>query len=51
VERQEATLIDIGRPRAAGAALIASGGIFFTAELIAAAAWTDPPHSYTHHSP
>ncbi|TQM37662.1 DUF998 domain-containing protein [Pseudonocardia cypriaca] len=40
---------DIGRRRAAGAALVASGGIFFTAELIAAAAWTDPPYSYTHH--
>jgi hypothetical membrane protein len=33
----------------AGAALIASGGIYFTAEFIAAAAWTDPPYSYTHH--
>lgn len=28
---------------------MASGGIFFTAEFIAAAAWTDPPYSYTHH--
>ena len=37
------------RSRAAGAALIASGGIFFAAEFVAAAAWTDPPYSYTHH--
>ncbi|MFI5845277.1 DUF998 domain-containing protein [Catenuloplanes sp. NPDC051500] len=35
--------------RAAGAALIAGGGVFFAAEFIAAAAWTDPPYSYTHH--
>ena len=35
--------------RRAGAALIASGGTYFTAEFIAAAAWTDPPYSYTHH--
>jgi hypothetical protein len=35
--------------RATGAALIASGGIYFTAEFIAAAAWTDPPYSYTYH--
>ncbi|MEV6980621.1 DUF998 domain-containing protein [Sphaerisporangium sp. NPDC051017] len=35
--------------RRAGAALIASGGIYFTAEFIAAAAWTDPPYSYTYH--
>jgi hypothetical membrane protein len=33
--------------RAARAALIAGGGIYFTTELIAAAAWTDPPYSYT----
>ncbi|MDI5975704.1 DUF998 domain-containing protein [Amycolatopsis magusensis] len=37
------------RRRAAGAALIASGGVYFTTEFIAAAAWTDPPYSYTHH--
>jgi hypothetical membrane protein len=37
------------RRRAAGAALAAAGGIFFTAEFIAAAAWTDPPYSYTYH--
>ncbi|MFE9747413.1 DUF998 domain-containing protein [Saccharothrix saharensis] len=35
--------------RRAGAALMTSGGLFFTAEFIAAAAWTDPPYSYTHH--
>lgn len=35
--------------RAAGAALIAAAVIFFLAELIAAAAWTDPPYSYTYH--
>ena len=35
--------------RRAGAALIASGGIFFAAEFIAAAAWTNPPYSYTYH--
>jgi hypothetical membrane protein len=35
--------------RGAGTALIASGGIYFTAELITAAAWTDPPYSYTYH--
>jgi hypothetical membrane protein len=39
------------RPRrsAAGAALIASGAVYVVAEFIAAAAWTDPPYSYTHH--
>lgn len=35
--------------RAAGAVLIAGGAIFFLAEFIAAAAWTNPPYSYTHH--
>ncbi|GAB7044591.1 MULTISPECIES: DUF998 domain-containing protein [Catenuloplanes] len=40
---------DIAQRRAAAAALIASGTVYFTAELIAAAAWTDPPYSYTHH--
>ena len=29
--------------------LVAGGAIFFLAEFIAAAAWTDPPYSYTHH--
>jgi hypothetical membrane protein len=42
-------LREIEQRRAAGAALIASGGIFFTAEAVAAAAWTDPPYSYTYH--
>ncbi|MDR7277421.1 DUF998 domain-containing protein [Catenuloplanes atrovinosus] len=37
------------RTRAAGTALVAAGAIFFGAEFIAAAAWTDPPYSYTHH--
>ncbi|WP_034385820.1 DUF998 domain-containing protein [Herbidospora cretacea] len=35
--------------RAAGAALIACGAVYLTAEFVAAAAWTDPPYSYTHH--
>jgi len=35
--------------RPAGAMLIAGGAIFLIAEFIAAAAWTDPPYSYTHH--
>lgn len=40
---------DITQRRAAGTALIASGSIFFATEFITAAAWTDPPYSYTHH--
>jgi hypothetical membrane protein len=39
----------VARSRGARAALIAAGGIYFAAEFIAAAAWTDPPYSYTHH--
>jgi len=39
----------VPQSRAARAALIASGGIYFAAEFIAAAAWTDPPYSYTYH--
>jgi hypothetical membrane protein len=35
--------------RRAGTALIAAAGVYFTAEFIAAAAWTDPPYSYTYH--
>jgi hypothetical membrane protein len=35
--------------RAAGAVLVAAAAIFFLAEFIAAAAWTDPPYSYTYH--
>jgi len=34
---------------AVGLVLIAGGLVFFIAELIAAAAWTDPPYSYTYH--
>ncbi|MFG1604871.1 DUF998 domain-containing protein [Actinoplanes sp. NPDC049265] len=39
----------VRRDRRAGLALIASGAIFFVAEFITAAAWTDPPYSYTYH--
>ncbi|MFI5894113.1 DUF998 domain-containing protein [Actinoplanes sp. NPDC051513] len=39
----------VPQSRAAGAALIAGGGVYFVAEFIAAAAWTDPPYSYTYH--
>ena len=35
--------------RAAGLALAAAGVIFLLAESITAAAWTDPPYSYTYH--
>ncbi|MGW4395948.1 DUF998 domain-containing protein [Amycolatopsis nivea] len=35
--------------RAAGALLLAGPAIFLVAEFIAAAAWTDPPYSYTFH--
>ncbi|QYN40490.1 DUF998 domain-containing protein [Pseudonocardia sp. DSM 110487] len=35
--------------RHAGTMLVASAVIFFLAEFIAAAAWTDPPYSYTYH--
>jgi hypothetical membrane protein len=37
------------RRRIAGGALTAGPGIFFLAEFIAAAAWTDHPYSYTYH--
>ena len=37
------------QPRTPGALLIAGPLIFFLAEFIAAAAWTDPPYSYTFH--
>jgi hypothetical membrane protein len=40
---------DSRRRRVAGAALFASGSIFFAAEFIAAAAWTHPAYSYTYH--
>lgn len=39
----------LAQRRAAGAALVAGPVIFFVAEFIAAAAWTDPPYSYTFH--
>ncbi|GAB2586957.1 hypothetical protein Aab01nite_50840 [Paractinoplanes abujensis] len=39
----------IRQARSAGAALVTSGAVYFVAEFIAAAAWTDPPYSYTHH--
>jgi len=38
----------ISRHRAAGALLIAGAVIFFLTEFIAAAAWTNPPYSYTY---
>lgn len=37
------------RATTAGAFLIASSVVFFAAEFISAAAWTDPPYSYTYH--
>jgi hypothetical membrane protein len=37
------------RNRTAGIALIAGAAIYFVAEFVAAAAWTDPPYSYTYH--
>ena len=33
----------------AATVLIAAGVVFFAAEFIAAAAWTNPPYSYTYH--
>ena len=36
------------RLRASGAALVAAPMIFFLAEFTAAAAWTQPPYSYTY---
>ncbi len=35
--------------RSVGAVLVAGAMIFFLTEFIAAAAWTDPPYSYTYH--
>ena len=32
-----------------GTALVAAAAVYFTAEFIAAAAWTNPPYSYTYH--
>ncbi|WP_019135774.1 DUF998 domain-containing protein [Cellulomonas massiliensis] len=37
-----------GQRRAAGAWLVAGPAIFLVAELVTAAAWTDPPYSYTY---
>ncbi|WP_431886418.1 DUF998 domain-containing protein [Micromonospora wenchangensis] len=42
-------MTDIRQRTAAAVALMASGIIYFTGEFVAAAAWTDPPYSYTHH--
>lgn len=39
----------VAQRRAAGALLVAGSAIFWLAEFIAAAAWTDPPYSYTYH--
>jgi hypothetical membrane protein len=39
----------IPQRRTTGAVLVASGVIYLAAEFIAAAAWSDPPYSYTHH--
>jgi Protein of unknown function (DUF998) len=50
--KPEALARDVRRPsqrRTAGALLIAGPVIFLLAEFIAAAAWTDPPYSYTYH--
>ena len=35
--------------RAAGATFAAAAAVFLLAEFVAAAAWTDPPYSYTYH--
>lgn len=35
--------------RATGAVFVAGSAIFWGAEFVAAAAWTDPPYSYTYH--
>jgi hypothetical membrane protein len=45
----ELTEHPLRRRRAAGILLIVGPAIFFLAEFIAAAAWTDPPYSYTYH--
>lgn len=54
MERQEDGAPDkmrtrLTQRRAAGVALVAASAIFLLAEFIAAAAWTDPPYSYTYH--
>ena len=47
--RQPRERSSVPQRRGAGTALIASGVVFFGAEFIAAAAWTEPPYSYTYH--
>ncbi|MER6831548.1 DUF998 domain-containing protein [Streptosporangium sp. NPDC000563] len=42
-------VLRLSRRRAAGALLVAGPVIFLLAEFVAAAAWTDPPYSYTYH--
>ncbi|MFD7667177.1 DUF998 domain-containing protein [Streptomyces sp. NPDC059788] len=37
------------RTKTAGGLLTAGGVVYFAAEFISAAAWTDPPYSYTYH--
>lgn len=50
---EQQTLAPEARPaaqrRTAGLAFVAAAVSFFLAELVAAAAWTDPPYSYTYH--
>ena len=51
-ERPDASPFEVGRTtqrRASGVALAAAAAIFWLAEFIAAAAWSDPPYSYTYH--
>jgi hypothetical membrane protein len=49
LELRKAEALPMIRRRAAGALLVAGAVIFFLAEFLAAAAWTDPPYSYTYH--
>lgn len=49
VAHQQSQSPSTPRNRRAGTVLMASAGIYLAAEFIAAAAWTDPPYSYTHH--
>lgn len=50
---EQQTIAPAARPatqcRTAGLAFVASAVIFFLAEFVSAAAWTDPPYSYTYH--
>lgn len=43
------TAAPLAQRRAAGLALVASPVIFVVTELVASAAWVDPPYSYTYH--